>query len=45
MRSPLHQMYVKKIPKSARTPEEMLKMTGLDAPSIVKQAMQLLQVV
>lgn len=41
----LHQMYVRKIPKSAKTPEEMLKMTGLDAPSIVKQAMQLLQVV
>jgi transketolase len=40
----LNQMFVRKIPKSAKTPEEMLKMTGLDAPSIVKQAMQLLQV-
>ncbi|MBC7772223.1 MAG: transketolase, partial [Pyrinomonadaceae bacterium] len=41
----LQQMYVKRIPKSAKTPEEMLKMCGLDAPSIVKQTMQLLQVV
>jgi transketolase len=41
----LHQMYVKRIPKSAKTPEEMLKMCGLDAPSIVKQTMELLQVV
>lgn len=41
----LQQMYVKRIPKSAKTPEEMLKMCGLDAHSIVKQTMQLLQVV
>ncbi len=41
----LHQMFVKRIPKSAKTPDEMMKMCGLDAPSIVKQTMQLLQVV
>jgi len=41
----LQQMYVRRIPKSAKTPEEMLKMCGIDAPSIVKQTMQLLQVV
>jgi len=41
----LQQMFVRRIPKSAKTPDEMLKMCGLDAPSIVKQTMQLLQVV
>jgi len=41
----LQQMFVRKIPKSAKTPEELLKMCGLDAAAIVKQTMQLLQVV
>ncbi len=41
----LKQMFVKRIPKSAKTPEEMLKMCELDAASIVKQTLQLLQVV
>ncbi|MGE3107631.1 MAG: transketolase [Phycisphaerales bacterium] len=41
----LKQMFVRRIPKSARTPEEMLKMCELDAASIVKQTLQLLQVV
>jgi transketolase len=40
----LHQMFVKKIPKSAKTPDEMMKMCGIDSASIVKQVMQLLQV-
>ncbi len=40
----LHQMYVKRIPKSARTPEEMLQMCGLSAQDIVKAALKLLQV-
>jgi transketolase len=40
----LHQMYVKRIPKSARTPEEMLKQCGLTAADIVQAAMKLLQV-
>ncbi len=41
----LEQMFVKRIPKSARTPEEMLQMCNLTAEDIVKKAMQLLQVV
>jgi transketolase len=41
----LEQMYVKRIPKSARTPEEMLKMCGISAEDVVKRAMSLLQVV
>ena len=41
----LKQMFVRRIPKSAKTPEEMLKMCELDAPTIVKQTLQLLQVV
>lgn len=41
----LQQMFVKKIPKSAKTPDEMMKMCGIDSASIVKQVMQLLQVV
>lgn len=40
----LEQMYVKRIPKSARTPAEMLKMCGLTAQDIVNTAMRLLQV-
>lgn len=40
----LAQMYVSRIPKSARTPEEMLKMCGLSAEDIVAQAMELLRV-
>lgn len=41
----LHQMYVRKIPKSAKTPEEMLQMTGLTAADISKTVMKMLQVV
>jgi len=41
----LEQMFVRRIPKSARTPEEMLQMCNLTAEDIVKKAMQLLQVV
>jgi len=41
----LEQMHVRRIPKSARTPEEMLQMCGLTADDIVKRAMSLLQVV
>jgi transketolase len=41
----LHQMFVRRIPKSAKTPDEMMKMCGIDSASIVKQVMQLLQVV
>ena len=40
----LEQMFVRRIPKSARTPEEMLQMCNLTAEDIVKKAMQLLQV-
>ncbi len=40
----LVQMHVRRIPKSARTPDEMMQMCGLDAAAIVKQTMQLLQV-
>ena len=40
----LRQMYVKRIPKSARTAEEMLKMTGLTADDIVRSTMELLGV-
>lgn len=40
----LEQMYVKRIPKSAKTPGEMLKMCGLTAQDIVATAMRLLQV-
>jgi hypothetical protein len=36
---------VRRIPKSARTPEEMLQMTGLTAADIVKSTMRLLQLV
>jgi len=40
----LEQMHVRRIPKSARTPEEMLKMCGLTAEDIVAKTMRLLQV-
>lgn len=40
----LAQMHVSRIPKSARTPEEMLKMCGLTAEDIVAQTMELLRV-
>ncbi len=41
----LTQMHVKRIPKSARTPEEMLEMCNLNAEAITKAAMEVLQVV
>lgn len=41
----LEQMFVRRIPKSARTADEMLQMCNLTAEDIVKKAMQLLQVV
>jgi transketolase len=40
----LRQMHVRRIPKSARTPEEVLEMCGLTAKDIVQNVMQLLQV-
>ncbi|MBL8990295.1 MAG: transketolase [Phycisphaerae bacterium] len=40
----LRQMYVRRIPKSARTPDEVLKMCGLSAADIVAETMKLLQV-
>jgi len=40
----LKQMHVTRIPKSARTPEEVLKMCNLTADDIVKNAMELLGV-
>ena len=41
----LHQMHVTRIPKSARTAEELLQMCSLTAEDVVKQAMQVLQLV
>ena len=41
----LEQMHVTRIPKSARTPEEVLQMCGLNHEAIAKKAMQMLQVV
>ena len=41
----LEQMFVRRIPKSAKTPEEMLQMCGLTAQDIVKTTMKMLQVV
>jgi transketolase len=41
----LEQMHVRRIPKSAKTPEEMLKMCGLTAQDITKTVMKMLQVV
>jgi hypothetical protein len=40
----LSQMHVTRIPKSARTPEEMLEMCGLRAEDIVSRVMALLGV-
>ncbi len=40
----LKQMHVNRIPKSARTPEEMLKMCGLTADDIKKNVMSMLGV-
>jgi len=37
------QMFVKRIPKSGRTPEEVMAYCGLGVDDIVKQAMSLLQ--
>jgi transketolase len=40
----LEQLYVKRIPKSAKTPEEMLQLCNLTAADIVKAVMRMLQV-
>lgn len=40
----LAQMFVKRIPKSARTPDEMLEMCGLTAQDIANKVMELLGV-
>ena len=40
----LEQMHVRRIPKSARTPEEMLQMCEISADHVVKRCMALLQV-
>jgi transketolase len=40
----LRQLHVRRVPKSARTPEEVLKMCGLTAPDIVKNAMEMMGV-
>lgn len=40
----LAQMYVKRIPKSAKTPEEMLQMCELTAKDVVNRVMSLLGV-
>jgi transketolase len=40
----LRQMHVRRIPKSAKTPDEMLQMCSLTAKDIVQNVMQLLQV-
>jgi transketolase len=40
----LAQMYVKRIPKSAKTPEDMLKMCGLTPEDVVNKVMSLLGV-
>jgi transketolase len=37
------QMHVRRIPKSGKTPEEMLRMTGLTPEDIVRSVMKLLQ--
>ncbi|HVU65026.1 MAG TPA: transketolase, partial [Phycisphaerales bacterium] len=39
----LEQMFVRRIPKSAKTPAEMLKMCGLTAQDIMNTAMRVLQ--
>ncbi|MFN0131298.1 MAG: transketolase [Phycisphaerales bacterium] len=41
----LEQMHVRKIPKSAKTPEEMLKMCALTADDIKTRVMKMLQLV
>lgn len=41
----LEQLHVREIPKSARTPEELLEMCGLTANHIKQAAMEVLQVV
>jgi transketolase len=41
----LRQMHVRRIPKSAKTPDEVLAMCGLTSGDIVKETMKLLQVV
>lgn len=41
----LRQMFVRRIPKSAKTPEEVLKMCSITSEDIVKETMKLLQVV
>ncbi len=41
----LRQMHVRRIPKSAKTPDEVLAMCGLSSNDIVKETMKLLQVV
>mgnify|MGYP000846934107 FL=1 len=40
----LRQLHVRRIPKSARTPDELLKMCGLSAEDIKKAAMEVLGV-
>ncbi|QYU69409.1 transketolase [Leptolyngbya sp. 15MV] len=40
----LHQLHVRRIPKSAKTPEEMLQMCSITAADIVKAAKKILQV-
>ncbi|MEM7755538.1 MAG: transketolase [Planctomycetota bacterium] len=40
----LEQMFVRRIPKSARTPEQMLEMCGLTAQDVVNKVMEVLQV-
>jgi transketolase len=40
----LEQLHVRRIPKSAKTPEEMLAMCGLTAQDILKAVMRMLQV-
>ncbi len=40
----LEQMFVKRIPKSARTPEEIVKMCGLSADDIVAKVAAMLQI-
>ncbi len=41
----LRQMHVRRIPKSAKTPDEILKYCGLSSADIVQETMKLLQVV
>jgi transketolase len=40
----LEQMHIRRIPKSARTPDDVLKMVGLSAEDVVQQALTMLQV-